>query len=203
MRGIANESGALLYVDAAQLAGALAIDVVALGIDALAAPAHKFLIGTRAMGYAYFAPALREAMKPVGPGWKAAARPMASFFGPEMILSETASRFDQSLAWIPALGDVHGLRLLAASGIDAISARNLALADRLRAGLKAAGVEFHDFPPLHGSTIVSVAPTRADAVERLASAGVVSSARMGRVRLAVHIYYTEAEIDRAVEALAG
>ena len=67
--------GALLYVDAAQAAGAVPLDMQAIGIDALAAPSHKFLAGTRGMGYGAFSPALRDALEPVWPGWKAAADP--------------------------------------------------------------------------------------------------------------------------------
>ena len=118
LREIANRSGALLYVDGAQMVGALRMDAAGLGIDALAVPSHKFLLGTRGMGYGYFAPHLRDAMMPVAPGWKAAAEPFASFYGPEMALSPTASRFDQSLAWFNALGEVESLRCHHAIGVD-------------------------------------------------------------------------------------
>ena len=203
LRSIANASDALLYVDAAQMVGALAFDAQALGIDALAAPAHKFLLGTRGMGYAYFAPKLRDAMRPVAPGWKAAASPLTSFFGPEMNLSPTASRFDQSLAWINALGDVHGIGLLAEIGMIAVSAHNARLVDQLTIGLRAAGISFLDYAPGHRSTIVSIASERSDMPSRLVQAGIVSSVRMGRVRLGIHVYNTEAEIGRALDVLSS
>ena len=71
LREIADRSGARLFVDASQIAGALPIDVMAPRIDALAAPSHKFLLGTRGFGYAYFANDLRDAMTPILAGWKA------------------------------------------------------------------------------------------------------------------------------------
>jgi cysteine desulfurase/selenocysteine lyase len=202
LRAIADRSGALLYVDAAQIAGAMELDAPALGIDALAAPAHKFLLGTRGMGYAWFAPALRAAMLPAAPGWKAAAEPLASFFGPEMRLSDTASRYDQSLAWFNAMADAESMALLAGLGIAAIHAHNTALVARLAEHLRARGVPFLDHPPGNRSTILSVMPPSPEAARRLQQAGVVASIRAGRVRLAVHLHNTEAQIDR-VAALLG
>ena len=50
---IAREAGALFLVDAAQTAGALPIDVQALGIDLLACPGHKGLLGPLGTGLLY------------------------------------------------------------------------------------------------------------------------------------------------------
>lgn len=203
LRAIANRSGALLYVDAAQMAGALALDAPALGIDALAAPAHKFLLGTRGMGYAYFAPSLRARMHPAAPGWKAAAEPLASFFGPEMTLSPTASRYDQSLAWFNAMADAESMALLTGLGIAAIDAHNTALSDRLAAQLRERAIPFLDHPPANRSAILSITPPSPEAAQRLQQAGIVASIRAGRVRLAVHIHNTEAQLDRVAALLAA
>jgi selenocysteine lyase/cysteine desulfurase len=51
------------------------------------------------------------------------------------------------------------------------------------------------------SAIISVDLT-ADQRERLAAAGVVSSVRAGRTRLAFHLYNTEDDVDRVLGALA-
>ena len=50
---LAHEHGVLLMVDAAQTAGALPIDVVADGIDLLAFPGHKALLGPPGTGGLY------------------------------------------------------------------------------------------------------------------------------------------------------
>jgi cysteine desulfurase/selenocysteine lyase len=202
MRSIANQSGALLYVDAAQLAGALDFDAPALGIDALAAPAHKFLLGTRGMGYAYFAPTLRDAMSPVAPGWKAAAEPLSSFFGPDIRLSASASRFDQSLSWFNALADRESLRLLSGVGMAAITTHNTDLMANLSEGLRMAGIDCQDHPPGFRSTLLSLMPRRTDTAARLAAEGVVVSMRAGRIRLSVHIYNTIEQIDRLIRLLS-
>lgn len=202
LRSIANRSGALLYVDAAQIAGALRLDAPSIGIDALAAPAHKFLLGTRGMGYAYFAPSLRSRMLPFAPGWKSAAEPLSSFFGPEMTLSSTASRYDQSLAWFNALADSESMALLVGLGIRFINEHNTRLATHLTEVLRDRGVGFLDPGAAHASTIVSIMPGSPHTAQRLQEAGVVASIRAGRVRVAIHIHNTEAQLERVAAILA-
>ncbi len=53
---IARASGALLLVDGAQTVGALPVDVQALGIDLLAFPGHKGLLGPPGTGGLYIGP---------------------------------------------------------------------------------------------------------------------------------------------------
>ncbi|MBU6430323.1 MAG: aminotransferase class V-fold PLP-dependent enzyme, partial [Cyanobacteria bacterium REEB65] len=50
---IARERGILLLVDAAQSAGVLPLDVKGLGVDLLAAPGHKGLLGPMGTGFLY------------------------------------------------------------------------------------------------------------------------------------------------------
>ncbi len=193
--------GALLYVDAAQAAGAVALDMQALGIDALAAPSHKFLLGTRGMGYGAFTPELRDVLDPLWPGWKAAAEPMASFYGPTMTLSTTASRLDMSLAWIIAFAERRSLGVLRELGFERVREHDARLAGLMRDALRDAGVPFLDHGEAHGSTIFSCAPTGEGIPERLAEAGVVAAARAGRVRLSLHVHNTAAQIAPVVEIL--
>lgn len=55
---VARRSGALLLVDAAQSAGVIPIDARAMGIDLLAAPGHKGLLGPQGTGFLYVAEGL-------------------------------------------------------------------------------------------------------------------------------------------------
>lgn len=59
---ISQGAGAYFLVDAAQSAGYIEIDVVTTGIDLLAAPGHKGLLGPSGTGLLYVAP--RVALKP-------------------------------------------------------------------------------------------------------------------------------------------
>lgn len=61
--GIAKEAGVLMLLDAAQSAGAISIDMQALGIDLLAAPGHKGLLGPQGTGFLAVAPGVP--LKPI------------------------------------------------------------------------------------------------------------------------------------------
>lgn len=56
----ARDAGALVVVDGAQSAGAIPVDVAALGVDAYAFPAHKWLLGPEGLGALWVAPAAME-----------------------------------------------------------------------------------------------------------------------------------------------
>lgn len=190
---IARNSGAWFFVDACQAAGAVPLDVVRAGVDFLAAASHKFLLGSRGMGYLYVRRDLLDALHPVGPGWKAARKPAESFYGPTMDLSATASKLDTSLAWFPAMADQAALSILE---------RNSRLSLRLRDALRAQALSFQPSSDENRSTIVSVQVGDTGAVAaRFREANVLASVRAGRIRLAVHFYNLEEELDRVAELI--
>jgi cysteine desulfurase family protein len=65
---IAREHDVPLVVDAAQSAGHVEIDVRALGIDLLAAPGHKALLGPLGTGFLYIRPGLEKRLRPLKEG---------------------------------------------------------------------------------------------------------------------------------------
>jgi selenocysteine lyase/cysteine desulfurase len=199
---VAASSGAWFFVDACQAAGAVPLDVVPDGVDFLAAASHKFLLGSRGMGYLYVRSGLLDRLQPIGPGWKAARNPAESFYGPAMDLSPTASKLDASLAWFPALAEQAALGIFRRFGINALLERNARLALRLQEALAAEGSDFQPFTAQHRSTIVSVAVRDTEAVvARFRQANVVASVREGRIRLAVHFYNLDEELDRVAELI--
>ena len=203
---IAHEVGALLFVDGAQAAGAVDVAGDLAGIDVLATPDHKFLMHAgRGQGYCHLSTRAQERFVPVGAGWRAGAVPFDSFFGPDMQLSTTASRFDHSVSWLAAVGNEAALSAFARFGRDAVFARNCELADMLRAALAEAGWPPVGLPEVNRSTIVSVPLRGADPAQLVAdlrSRGVVCSARDGNLRFAVHFYNHEDDIAALVRALA-
>jgi selenocysteine lyase/cysteine desulfurase len=129
---IASRQGAWLFVDACQAAGAVALDVVRDGIDFLATSSHKFLLGTRGAGYLFVRRGLLERIRPIFPGWKAARKPLESFYGPSMDLSPTASKLDMSLVWFATLAERASLGLFQRFGIQPLLDRNVELSRHLR-----------------------------------------------------------------------
>ena len=204
LRAIASRSNAWLFVDACQATGAVRIDVHELGIDFLATSSYKYLLGSRGGGYLYLRQDLLDGIQPIYAGWRAARRPLESFYAPEMELSRTATKLDLPYPWFAVDADHAALGVLARIGHAVIHERNAQLIEHLYARLDERGIRANSFAPAERSTIVSLPladPQRA--VEHLREAGVVASIRAGRVRLSVHFYNTEEEIDRAIELIAS
>ena len=133
MSRIAHEHGALLFVDGSQSVGALDVAEDTSLADFMAFSDHKFLLNAgRGMGYLYIRRQRQPHLVPFGAGWRAGDDPFASFFGPRMVLSTTASRFDSSISWLAAIGDEVCLNLINEIGPAEIYTRNRELADRLR-----------------------------------------------------------------------
>jgi selenocysteine lyase/cysteine desulfurase len=108
-----------------------------------------------------------------------------------------------SLVWFAALAEQATFSVFRRFGIDAILERNAHLSHRLHEALTAQVSGFQPFAAAHRSTIVSVEVADTDqTMARLRDANVIASVRAGRVRLAVHFYNLEEEIDQ-VAALLG
>lgn len=66
---LCHEAGALLFVDAVQACGLVPIDVQALGVDFLAAGAHKWMMGLEGAGFVYVSPRVVSRLVPRLAGW--------------------------------------------------------------------------------------------------------------------------------------
>ena len=207
LAGIARGAGAWLFVDASQAAGAVDLSADIAHVDFLSTSDHKFLLNAaRGMGYLYIRREVQDRLLPLSAGWRAGAAPFESFFGPRMELSPTASRFDQSISWLAAIGDEACLGLIHAIGPSAIAARVAALATRLRAELAARGIPDLAMDAARRSHLVAVPLAGRDPAAVLATLrakGVACSARDGNLRLAPHFYNDEADVATAVAAIAA
>ena len=186
----ARAVGAMVVVDASQGCGWLPFDAALA--DVVVVSAYKWLMCPRGAAFAYLSPRVRDSIRPIAAGWFAGADRNNSFYGPAMRLAEDARRFDVSPAWLGWIGAVPALGVVEQIGIAAIHDHNVALANRFLTGLGR---------PAGDSAIVTVGGR--DAEPRLAAAGIRAAMRAGRVRLSFHVYNTDADVDRALDALAG
>jgi cysteine desulfurase/selenocysteine lyase len=202
---LAREVGAMVFVDASQMLGAMPVLDELDHVDVMAAADHKFLLHAgRGVGYCYLSPGVRDDFIPINAGWKAGAVPLESFFGPRMELSATASRFDNSISWLAAVGNEAALSAFDEFGPDAIHGRNAELSGLLRSALSDAGWPPVELPETNQSSIVSVPLRDRDAskvVGALKDRRIVCAARDGNLRVAIHFYNHEDDIDRLVLAL--
>lgn len=182
--------GCLTYVDVTQAASWLRIDADRFSMTACGA--YKWLCAPRGAGFVTVDPAVAHRFTPVAAGWYAGADIWSSIYGPPLRLATDGRRFDTSPAWSCWVGAAPTLELLAGVGTEAIGAHDIALANRLRIGV---GL------PASDSAIVSL--DRPGGMEALRAADIACAGRAGRLRLAMHLYTTEADIDRALDALTS
>jgi selenocysteine lyase/cysteine desulfurase len=187
----AHAHGARVLLDATQAAGWLPLASMGASADYLVCAGYKWLLAPRGTAFLTGTEEALARLRPNAAGWFAGDHPWESCYGGPLRLAPDARRFDLSPAWMSWLGQCPALELLVDVGIDRIHRHDVALANRLRAGL---GL------PAGRSAIVAVdAPP--GAAERLAAAGVMASLRAGRLRLSCHLYNDEADVDRALELL--
>jgi cysteine desulfurase / selenocysteine lyase len=122
--------GITFLVDASQSAGKIAIDLGAMAIDLLAFTGHKSLLGPMGIGGLYVADGVEvRQTRAGGTGVRSAVRHH---------LEEYPYRLEYGTPNLPGIAGLHaGLEWLQAEGIEAIHAREMRLATRLRDGLQA------------------------------------------------------------------
>ncbi|HUR86645.1 MAG TPA: aminotransferase class V-fold PLP-dependent enzyme [Solirubrobacteraceae bacterium] len=186
----AAHHGATTVLDATQACGWMPVDAERFG--AVVCGAYKWLMSPRGTAFMVVGEALQEAMVPHSAGWYAGEDVHSSYFGLPLRLASDARRYDTSPAWFSWVGCKPALELVNRIGVGAVYDHDVALANRFRAGL---GMEPSD------SAIVTV--DLADAAQRLERAGIAAAVRGGRLRVSCHLYNTEADVDTALDALAG
>lgn len=190
----AQRHGAQVLVDATHGVPFVPVTPYLDGIDYLVCHGYKHLLCPRGVGFLR----VRQDRWPTLPPWLAnwrCAVPQHSFGGAYSDLAPDARRFDVSLAWHAWVGAEQSLALLlewqANGALDDVRG----LARQLAAGLGR---------PEPSGSIVSLRVSDAAAAESaLQARGIRCAARGSNVRLAVHVWNTEDDIARTVEALHG
>lgn len=214
---IANDAGVLYLLDACQSVGQLPVDVRRMGCDFLSMTGRKYLRGPRGTGFLYAKRATTSDIEPVFLDNHAAKWTDDQAY----TTRDDARRFEN---WERYFAGVIGLKVATDEanelGVEAIWARLRVQADGLRARLSSVkGVTLTDLGKLKGA-IVTFAVAGADHVvlrDKLRAQAInvsVSTQFSSRLdlrrrgltnvlRASVHVYNTEAELDRFVEALAA
>jgi selenocysteine lyase/cysteine desulfurase len=191
--------GVPVVLDGAQGAGAVPVDVRALGCAAYAASGQKWLCGADGTGMLYVEPGFRERLRVLAPGYVNFEDPSRGLESP---LRADARRFDTpSCSREAAAFSLAAARTLAAAGLDAVHARAAGLAADLARSLAERGrtVMRRDATTLVAWEEPDPLATR----ERLAAAGVVVRDLPGTplVRASAGAWNDEGDLDRLLEAL--
>lgn len=215
----ARGKGALFLVDGAQGIGVLDLDMAKLPVDALSVSTQKGLLALYGMGLLYVRQDLAETLSP----------PFLSRFSVDLGQAHEATGGSDNYALMPgarrfevgnynfmgAIAVQPGLDMIVDIGTAAIEAHVLALAADMVRKLEAVGVPvFAPEPGPHRGHIVAIGNAMAEAhdatddpemrslYDALVAGGVRLSIRRGILRLSLHLYNNQTDVDRVV-AIAG
>lgn len=190
LRAALTGADTLTVLDVTQAVGWKALDLD--WVDVTVAAVYKWQLAPRGTAWMSLSDKAIRLMTPHSANWYAGAEPWSTIYGLPLRLADDARRFDTSPAWFGVLGAGLTLPWLASLDRAAVEAHCVGLAARVRA-------EFQ-LPPMD-SAIVSL--PFADTADKLRSAGIMASLRVGAVRVGFHLYNTEDDVDRLLDALAG
>jgi selenocysteine lyase/cysteine desulfurase len=201
---LAHAHGAYVFADMVQAAGAVPVDVRAMGIDFGSTATYKWLMGERGFGFLYVREDLQNTVVPT------------TRYGHRQI-----AKFDRiGITWEPLPGAARyetgtfpnalavcshtSLQYIEKLGLANIRAHARQLTDRLQKEMPAIGypsvTPAGNETPIVAFEVKDVAATQ----QKLRQAGVVATMIEAekRLRLAVSVFNTQADIDRLLGALS-
>lgn len=195
----------LFVVDAIQGLGALRLDVKSCSIDALSADAHKFLLGPDGVALFYISQKAMERVKPTMVGWMSVERPF-DFDNLDQDLAPDARRFEPgalNTAGVAGLGAA--IELFLNTGLDAIEAYLLELGDYLCQQLTERGYQVvSSRRDSEKSAVICCRHEKYSSghlYQILNDRRIITTPRLGRLRISPHFYNTREEIDQLIESL--
>lgn len=205
LAALAHDNGALLFVDGIQAMGVFPLDVSRTPIDFLSADGHKWMLGPEGAGIFYIRREHLDLLRPVGVGWNSVVAPM-EFSKIDLTIRPAASRYEGGTSnMVGFLGLGASLQLLREYGPEAIGRRIIETTNYACERLASIGAEITSPRiPGHESGIVLFTFPGRDPVElrkHCIEQGVVVSCRAGNLRISVHAYNNEEDVERLIEAL--
>ena len=200
---LAHERGASLMIDAYQSMGTEPMDVKALDLDILVTGALKYLLGSPGVAFMYVRRDLIERLEPSDSGW----------FGQENVFAydvhhlryaAAARRFETGSPPVPNVyATLPALRMIAQVGLDAIQRHVQGLADRFISGARDRGLDLltPEERAARGPLVMVGATDAPRLVQALAQEGILCSTRDGALRVSLHYYNNESDVDAILGAL--
>ncbi len=189
---------ALLYVDGTQGCGAIEIDVKALDIDVMAVHGYKWMLSPTGAGFLYVKPEVRTWLEPNVIGWRSHRdwRDWSNLHHGMPELSHAAERYEGCFPGMPLYYAMEqAVDLFLELGPGRVEARVLELADLLRAKVgELGGVVAHENSPIVCCRFGSIDSGKI--ASALLEHNVVVSARHGWLRVSVHLYNDESDIEK-------
>ncbi len=200
LAGLCRERDVVFVLDAIQGLGILPLSMQRIGVDAVVADGHKWLLGPEGAGLLATSPELRGKLRPVLSGWRNVPLLHDDFFLKKLEFHRDGRKFEPGSAnAVGIAGLAAALDLLTTVGPDVVNERVESLARALTRVLLAHGWEIRSPGSGHPiAGIVSGLPPRGDAAtayRSLLDRHVVCSVRQGLVRFSPHFYVSGNELE--------
>ncbi|TXS94318.1 aminotransferase class V-fold PLP-dependent enzyme [Parahaliea maris] len=199
---LARARDILGIVDVAQSLGVIPIDLQQWQADVVLGSCVKWCCGGPGAGFLWLAPERFAEMEPLDVGWFSHSNPF-EFDIHHFDYAADAGRFmGGTPSVMPFVLAANSVGLVNRIGIQHIRNHNLALGDRLIAGLAPGELRSPAAPAQRSGTVI-VKPEDPAAVARLGEAGVAFDERAEGLRLSAHVYNTVEDIDVVLRCLRG
>jgi len=202
---LAHAHGAYVYADIVQAAGAVPVDVRAMGIDCAATATYKWLMGERGFGFLYVREDLQESVVPTT---RYGHRQLASFDRVGLTWEPLPGAARYETGTFPnalALCAYESLKYIERLGLSNIRAHAKRLTDRVQQELPANG--YPSLTPRENDTPILAFQLKdpAETAKQLAAANIAATiiAAEKRLRVSVSVFNTNDDIDRLVRALSA
>lgn len=194
---LAREQGAISLVDGYQGLGAMDVNVEGLGADLVAGGALKYLLASAGVAFLWCRKDLTERLVPTQTGWFADEDIFAMDVH-DYSPAPDARRFQAGTPPIPSIyAAVAGIGIVNEVGVDAIEAHVGTLARRLVAEVEGLGATVATPTTETPGPMVAIRVHDAERlVAVLAEAGIVTSSRDGNLRVSLHFYNDDGDLDR-------
>jgi len=201
---LAHDAGALCLADSYQAIGAIDFDTRALGVDFVTGGTVKYLLASAGLGFLYVRGKLLPGLLPSQTGWFADEdifKMDISDYSP----AADARRFDAGTPPVPNIyAGLAGLSIVEDAGTPAIEEHVRGLTTRLIEGLDELGAQVvtpRD-PERRGPLVCVKSTDVRTLVDTLAAARIVCSERDSNLRISLHLYNVDEDVDTILAALA-
>lgn len=197
----ARERGVFSILDIAQAAGAVPIKLKEWRPDFAVGTSLKYLCGGTGAAYLWADPDTAERCAPVDVGWFSHEQPF-EFDIRHFEYAKGAARYlggTPSIA--PFAGTSAGQEILNTHGVDRIYAHTQSLLSRLFEALPKSSLMSTTCKGARGAGALIKVRDYDAAAEALAKAGIAHDTRKGAVRVSVHLYNDEDDIDALLAAI--
>jgi cysteine desulfurase/selenocysteine lyase len=202
LAALARQHGSLLSVDATHAAGVVA--VAAQHADILVSSCYKFLLAVHGGAIFYRNPARLADLEPLTVGWHSIGGHHSVATPTDFTLNSAAARFEAgNPPFISVAVLENSLRYLAGIGIERIEQHVLALGDLLWHALRDRGFELltPEDAASRGPNICFAWDNPMQLVDALAERNILIWGGDGRIRISLHAYNDQGDIERLLTGL--